>query len=457
MRAVVVGSGAGGAAAARELAGRGAQVIVLEAGKEFRPLRGILPLAGLLRPTGILGSERTIRRFFPPLQTIRSGRELVLVRGVTTGGSTVVSCGNMVRAERGLREIGLDLSPEFGELERILGAEPVPEERWRPLTREMFEVAGRKGLNPAPTPKAVDMGRCISCGLCELGCAAGAKWDARRFFGDITAGGGEIRTGSPVQRIMVEGGRARGVRVAGRNGAETVRADAVVLAAGGVGTPQLLRASGLQAEDNLWVDVVLTMGGRSRGARQLEELPMVWYARRGDYILSPYLDVLSHWFHRPWRDVPVQDRVGMMVKLADMPGGRVEADGTVCKSLTDADRGRLDEGTALAREIMEEAGVGGPFTEGMLHGGHLGGAVPLRRGDVESMHPGSLPEGLWVADLSLLPSSQGMPTMLVTAALAMRVARRVAAASRQGTCGEGRFRRIGQGKSEDRSEDKDGR
>ena len=41
------------------------------------------------------------------------------------------------------------------------------------------------------------------------------------------------------------------------------------------------------------------------------------------------------------------------------------------------------------------------------------------------MHPSILPEGLWVADLSLLPRSQGLPTMLTTAALALRVSRRI--------------------------------
>ena len=57
--------------------------------------------------------------------------------------------------------------------------------------------------------------------------------------------------------------------------------------------------------------------------------------------------------------------------------------------------------------------------------GHLGGTVPLGKKDVPDMKPSWLPEGLWVADLSLAPKSQGLPTILLTAALALRVSRQI--------------------------------
>ena len=157
----------------------------------------------------------------------------------------------------------------------------------------------------------------------------------------------------------------------------------------------------------------------------LHEPPMVWFAEREHYILSPYLDLLTYFFHRPWRGVSIGDRVGLMVKLADTAAGTVEADGTVRKGLTDEDRSRLAEARELAQGIMEEAGVEGPLVDGMLNGGHLGGTVPLTREDAVAMRPSWLPQGLWVADLSLVPRSQGLPTMLTAAALGLRVARRV--------------------------------
>ena len=114
-----------------------------------------------------------------------------------------------------------------------------------------------------------------------------------------------------------------------------------------------------------------------------------------------------------------------MIKLADTEQGAVHADGTITKSISDIDRQRLEKAKEKVIQIMEASGVSGPFVDGMIHGGHLGGTVPLMKEDVSSMHPSWLPDDLWVADLSLLPRSQGLPTMLTTAALALRVAKRI--------------------------------
>jgi choline dehydrogenase-like flavoprotein len=41
------------------------------------------------------------------------------------------------------------------------------------------------------------------------------------------------------------------------------------------------------------------------------------------------------------------------------------------------------------------------------------------------MKPSWLPEGLWVADLSLAPRSQGLPTILLASAMALKVAKKI--------------------------------
>ncbi len=429
MKVIIVGSGAGGATAARELAMKGFKVTVLEAGEHFKPFTRRLSWTKPLRRAGLLGSERTISRVFKHMATMRSSKDLVLVRGITTGGCTVVATGNMVRADRGLKEIGLNLSGEFNELEQLIGISSVPRSMWRLETKRMFKAAQKLGLNPKSTPKVVDSNSCASCGLCELGCSTGARWDARRFLDDAINHGCVLKINSPVQRVVHEKGRVRGVVVGSGRAAKTLKADLVILAAGGIGTAQILKASGLPAQDRLWADIVLTVGGKSKNAQMLKEPPMVWYAKKEDYIISPYIDILSHWFHKPWRNVSINDRVGIMIKLADTENGTVNKDGTVTKELTTNDRKRLDEAGAVVKDIMTTAGINGPFVDSMLNAGHFGGTVPLNKEDISSMHPSGLPAGLWVADLSLVPRSQGMPTILLTATIALRVARKVAEAN----------------------------
>ena len=425
MKAIVVGSGAGGATAARELQSKGFEVTILEAGPPFKPFTRHLSWTEPFRRFGLLGGEQTFKYLFPPMNMQRSSPELILVRGLTTGGSTVLSCGNMVRADRGLKEIGLDLTSEYNELESELKPETIPTETWRPITRKMFDSAKDLGLNPQPTPKAVEISRCNYCGLCELGCNRGARWDSRKFLKDAIKNGAVLKSRSPVSKIILENGKATGVIVQSSGKSTEYKADVVVLSAGGIGTSQILKNSGLNAEDHLWVDIVLTLGGVLPGAKQLEEPPMAWYTKHEDYILSPYPDILSHFFHKPWRKVKIDDRVGLMVKLADTEEGTVYADGKIDKPLQKHDRERLSIAISQAREVMEGAGVSGPFVEGVHNGGHLGGTVPLKKEDVPDMKPSWLPDGLWVADLSLAPHSQGLPTILLTAALALKVARKI--------------------------------
>jgi len=289
----------------------------------------------------------------------------------------------------------------------------------------MYDHAELLGHKPKPTPKVDDLSKCVGCGYCELGCTTGAKWDSRRVYKESLGRGISLMTNTIVQKVLVEGNRVSGVLVSNGSSHKKINADIVVLSAGGIGTAQILKASDLPARDNLWIDVVLTVGGVQKDSKMLNEPPMAWFIKKDNYILSPYFDLLSYWFHKPWKDVSAEDRVGMMIKLADTEQGVVAADGTVSKSLSKADYESLDKAKNEAKKIMEGSGVKGPFVDGMIHGGHLGGTVPLTEDDVESMHPSWLPQDLWVADLSLMPRSQGLPTMLTSAALSLRVTKKI--------------------------------
>ena len=180
-----------------------------------------------------------------------------------------------------------------------------------------------------------------------LGCRCGAKWNAAEWVDEAVAGGAELRTRARVERVTIEGGQATGVE--GRIGGQPFRARAktVVVAAGGIGTPRLLQASGLrEAGEGLTMDATLMVYGFVQEEGIGHEPPMTWSYEDPDagYMLSTLIDP---WLLYPimtalksprhaltwprWRNV-----LGVMIKLKDEVSGGVFPDGRIRKPLTPA-------------------------------------------------------------------------------------------------------------------------
>jgi choline dehydrogenase-like flavoprotein len=425
-RAIVVGSGAGGATAARELQGDFA-VTVLEAGPEFRPFAADLTRLERLRATRMFLDERMIRLLFPAMHVTMTADHMSLVRGVATGGTTTLATGNALRCDDGLRELGIDLDAEFAELQAELPISVAHQPRWRSATAGLFAACAALDLAPQVTPKLVDYGLCRRCGRCVFGCPSGAKWDSRVFLSQAVAGGAKVVTRGRVERLTIErdaSGRRRvtGVIARRRGRRERLPADLVVLAAGGFGTPAILERSGIGTENRLFVDPVLCVAAPFPGGRLDREIPMPFFVERPGYIVSPYFDYLSFFFDRRWMR-PGGDIVSLMIKLVDSELGAVGARG-VRKTLTPEDHARLHEAVEVCIGVLEHFGV--PRRDvffGSLNAGHPGGTVPLTGDERESLHADRLPPNLYVADASLLPHSLGKPPILTIMALARRVAR----------------------------------
>jgi choline dehydrogenase-like flavoprotein len=347
---------------------------------------------------------------------------MLLVNGIGTGGTTTMATGNGIRMDRDLRELGLDLDAEFDEIAREIPISTDHRRRWHPTTRRLFHAFDELGLDPVVTPKMGDAALCHHCWRCMLGCPYGRKWDSRAFLDEAVRDGARLMTGCTVTKIVEEGGRATGV-VARRKGIHRfVDADLVVLAAGGFGTPAILRRSGIACDPSLFVDPVLTVAARMPDAWQCNEIEMPFLVQREGYILSPYFDWLSCLFDREWR-YPLQDVVGIMIKLADENVGSVSG-WNVDKRLTPADRARLDEAVGIGTEILTRFGAdpNGVFL-GTVHAGHPGGMLPLTEASANTLHDDRLPENVFVADATLFPKALGNPPILTITALAKRVGR----------------------------------
>ncbi|MCR5181371.1 MAG: GMC family oxidoreductase N-terminal domain-containing protein [Bacteroidaceae bacterium] len=419
-KVIVIGSGAGGAMAAHSLA-RHFEVTVLEEGHAFRPLALPLDKLSMFRKTGLYFDERMIQLLLPAMR-IDKQKEMIMVYGRGVGGTTTLATGNAVRADEGLRRIGIQLDEEFEELYRELPITTDHQRYWSATTRKTFEVMQQMGLDPQPMAKFLRPGQCRLCGHCSIGCPTRAKWDTRELLEGIA-----VRTGCRVTRIDIADGLAKKVHIEKGLQHETLEADIIIVAAGGYGTPDVLRASGIPCQPTLFVDPVLCVAATMAGARQNRQLLMPFVSRREKYILSPYMDWLSFFFNSSWRK-PMDGMVSLMIKLADVEQGDVHG-GKMQKVLTPLDHQRLKQGVEECREVLVRMGAREEEVFlGTLNAGHPGGMLPLTAAEATSLHSSSLPDNLYVCDASILPQSLGLPPMLTIMALARRIAKNITAA-----------------------------
>ncbi len=417
-RAIVVGSGAGGATAAKALQGS-FQVKVLEAGGTFSPFSWPLPWLEVFKKLGVFLDPREISLFFPAMQ-VRRTQKMTLVNGRCLGGSTVLSAGNALRLDDELRRIGIDLDEEFAELYREVPVSAQHQDKWRPVTRQLFSQCQSMGLAPFPLPKFGAYQHCVSCGRCIFGCPHGVKWDSRRLLQEAERAGAEVLSRCRVSQVKIKGGKATGVMT--NHG--FISADVVVLAAGGLGTPVILESSGVACQPRLFVDPVLCLAAHYPGAGQTREYSMPFAVQRENYIMAPYFDYLSFFFQRQWH-YPAKDTVSLMIKLADTETGDIKR-GNVIKDLTQKDEAQLTEGIALCREILSRCKISPDnMFLGMVNAGHPGGMLPLTGNERQTLQPPALAPNLYLADATLLPRSLGNPQILTIMALSRKVSKKI--------------------------------
>jgi choline dehydrogenase-like flavoprotein len=247
---VVIGSGAGGGVVAGELAQRGRDVLLLEAGPH-------LSASDFTR----WEAKATHDMFWPlRLGHVGNGEMLAFLAGRCVGGTTTINTKVALRVhekdvakwhaatgltnERGEPFGTADLAPYYDRVEQALGVRERSD--WRKSVHTVEKGFKALGSELEPVHSYTD-GNCTSCGSCLQGCPTNAgKSTANTYIADAWARGLlELRANANVERVLVEGGEATGVEYLGADGAHTVRAEAVVVAGGALNTPQLLIRSGL--------------------------------------------------------------------------------------------------------------------------------------------------------------------------------------------------------------------
>ena len=244
---VVIGSGAGGAVVARELAELGHAVVILEEGRYFdrRDFSGrAMAMQQAMYRKG--GWTFALGNGFIPIP-----------QGVTVGGSTTINSGTCYRTPgrvlaKWRREFGLSefteahMDPYYRRVEQVLGVERARSE----FIGGVGDVIARgcDALGYTHTPLARNAPECDGKGVCCFGCPTDAKRSTNVSYVPMALrAGAELFHSVRVRRILTRGERAVGVlaQVASQVPGQSVhslrvKAHTVVVACGAIMTPALL-------------------------------------------------------------------------------------------------------------------------------------------------------------------------------------------------------------------------
>jgi choline dehydrogenase-like flavoprotein len=339
----------------------------------------------------------------------------------------LIYCGTATRPAAFIKEkTGINLLPYADEFEEELGIGPLPERLVGDGARRIMEAANAIGINWQLLPKFINPEKCVrDCGECMLGCKRGAKWTSREFIKQAQQMGMALMTRVKVDEVIQENGKAVGVRGRGPEGPLEVRANRVVISAGGLGTPVILKRSGIEAAgQGFFTDPLVFTYGMREGQKKgsIYDVPMTagtWqFHEKEGFVMTdlaePWLMQLSSLGLKGRLDqMPnVAGTFGIMTKVKDPISGTIDANGNLKKEMEPIVMKRLESGDAKAREILLKAGAKkSSLCSAPIKAAHPGGSAII--GKVVNTNLETQIKNCYVADASVVPDELGTPVVLL--------------------------------------------
>ncbi len=279
---VIVGAGSAGCVLANRLsADPNVRVAIVEAGGKDDWIWFHIPVGYLFA----IGNPRADWCFKTEPEPGLNGRVLSYPRGKTIGGSSAINAMINMRGQAAdydhWRQLGLpgwgwdDVAPLFkGHEDHFLGPNAhhgkggewhveFPRITW-PLLDVVRQAAGEEGIAPIDD---FNTGDNEGASYFHVNQKRGLRWSAARGFLKpvLNRRNLDLITAGHVEKVETKDRRATGVTLSGPGGRRTLHARReVVLAAGALGSPQLLMLSGIGPGDHLaarGIDVVLDKPG----------------------------------------------------------------------------------------------------------------------------------------------------------------------------------------------------
>ena len=242
---VVIGSGAGGAVVAAELAERGVDVVIIEAGHRVDASQLGRDPAAVLRDLYLDGA--TTMAFGSPSIPLPLGRSV--------GGTTTINSGTCFRTPesvldawdaQGLNLDRSELADCFSQVERRLNVGKVPEHLLGGSSAIVARGAKALGLEHGPLSRNVR--DCRQSAVCPFGCPTNAKQSTNiSYIPWALAAGARLYPGVRAKRLLMREGRAAGILGQTDTGHSLrVTADVVVSACGAISGVSFLHNIGVR-------------------------------------------------------------------------------------------------------------------------------------------------------------------------------------------------------------------
>jgi choline dehydrogenase-like flavoprotein len=361
-----------------------------------------------------------------------------MVRGITTGGSTVHYYATCYPVPFDLfKSHGIDITKEVEETVKELPVALLKDEMVGPMAKRIMESAQDLGYGWQKLDKFMYQDRWKpEYKFGHYGDPHGVKWSARMYIEEAVANGATLINGVNVKKVIIEDHTATGVEYIKNGKTAKIFAPKVVISAGGIGTPVILRASGIKkAGYDFFFDPLIGVRGTAKDIDvTTSEIPMTAGVHMEDegYMMTdmahPFATsaIFAAEVFRFDKMFSRGNTLQIMVKAKDALGGRLTDRGGIRKNLDNNEKRKLIRGYERAKEILKNAGAKGIFKTWYL-AAHPGGTVKI--GELVDSNLKTEYENLYVCDCSVIPEAWGLPPTSTIIGIGKRLAKHLAGES----------------------------